>query len=346
MEIRFLGAESLGVRSLSLFIDLGARKIVIDPGVALGFYRRGLHPHPLQAVFSEIAKVRIVKALRSASDVVVTHLHGDHVPLYRANPFQLPLDVVRMVVQRKVFLWMKRFEDMSSLELARARHLIDCLGDRLVLRQGSHDDCVELLGPYSHGLEKSRVVGVVARLGSRTLVHLSDTQLLVDDVVKDVREHDPWILIVSGPPLYRYHGASRERLAEIARLNLAKLCSYADYVIVDHHLLRSVDGSMWLDEVRKEVGDRVMCVADFIGSPRLLLEAWREVLYETIPTNRRWFLEQSYTGCGEAIATYREIVEELVKNLPRETTVELDEVRRHLRELSTQFLDKDMDRRT
>ena len=46
MHIRILGAESLGVRGLSCVVKVEERKIVIDPGLALGYYRYGLLPHP------------------------------------------------------------------------------------------------------------------------------------------------------------------------------------------------------------------------------------------------------------------------------------------------------------
>ena len=56
MNLYLIGSESLGVRGLSCFIELNKRSVLIDPGVALGFTRFGLHPHPLQAAFSEISK--------------------------------------------------------------------------------------------------------------------------------------------------------------------------------------------------------------------------------------------------------------------------------------------------
>jgi hypothetical protein len=43
-----LGTESLGVRGLSCVIETRERKVVIDPGVALGYRRHALLPHPVQ----------------------------------------------------------------------------------------------------------------------------------------------------------------------------------------------------------------------------------------------------------------------------------------------------------
>jgi hypothetical protein len=42
MQIEILGTESLGVRGLSCLVEAGDRKIVIDPGLALGYNSIGL----------------------------------------------------------------------------------------------------------------------------------------------------------------------------------------------------------------------------------------------------------------------------------------------------------------
>lgn len=47
MHIQILGAESLGVRGLSCVVEVKG-KIVIDPGLALGYQRYRLPPHPAQ----------------------------------------------------------------------------------------------------------------------------------------------------------------------------------------------------------------------------------------------------------------------------------------------------------
>ena len=39
MNVEIIGAESLGVRGLCCFVETKDRKILIDPGVALGYVR-------------------------------------------------------------------------------------------------------------------------------------------------------------------------------------------------------------------------------------------------------------------------------------------------------------------
>ncbi|MFN2242099.1 MAG: MBL fold metallo-hydrolase, partial [Anaerolineae bacterium] len=81
MHIEIVGAESLGVRGLCCVVEIQDRKIVIDPGLALGYRREGLLPHPAQVVVGEQVRRRIVTALAGATDIVLSHFHGDHVPL-------------------------------------------------------------------------------------------------------------------------------------------------------------------------------------------------------------------------------------------------------------------------
>ena len=89
MNLTILGTESLGVRGLSCEVQVKDRKVVIDPGVALGYWRHGLLPHPAQVAVGEQVRWEIVTVLQEATDVVFSHFHGDHIPLPDANPYQL-----------------------------------------------------------------------------------------------------------------------------------------------------------------------------------------------------------------------------------------------------------------
>ena len=334
MVLYLIGCESLGVRGLSCFIKLGSRSVLIDPGVALGYTRYGLHPHPLQAAFSEISKVLLASFWRRATDIVVTHFHGDHVPLYNANPFQFPLKLVSKLNDRAL-LWVKDYGALTPCERTRFEKLSEYFKGRIVYANGEragNDELIEFSGTYPHGLSRSTQVMAV-RVGEppHCIVHLSDTQLLADGVVEKVRSWSPRVVVTDGPPLYRLSGVVRERVARKAASNALRLTDYADYVIIDHHVARSVEGMRWLDRLRREVGDRVMCAADYMGRPRLLLEAWRRVLYDVMSVPRDWFTASGYRGFGEAISSYGDVIEELVKRVPREVTLDELEVGRILK---------------
>ena len=97
MKIEIIGAESLGVRGLCCLVDAGGRRIVIDPGISLGFIRHRLLPHPVQIAAGQTIRQRIVDAVKSATDLVISHFHGDHIPLNDANPFQLSVQQLKTV---------------------------------------------------------------------------------------------------------------------------------------------------------------------------------------------------------------------------------------------------------
>ena len=335
MILYLIGCESLGVRGLSCFIKLGSQSVLIDPGVALGYTRYGLHPHPLQAAFSEITKVLLTSFWHRATDIVVTHFHGDHVPLYNANPFQLSLNLVKKLNDHAL-LWMKDYGELTPFERTRFEKLSEYFKSRIVYvndEYASNDGLIEFSGTYPHGLSRSTRVMVV-KVGEppHSIVHLSDTQLLADGVIDKVRSWSPRVVITDGPPLYRLSGAVRQSVARKAVSNALRLADYADYVIIDHHIARSIEGMRWLDRLRREVGNRIMCAADYMRRPRLLLEAWRRVLYNVIPVPRNWFIISEYSGFGKAISSYGDVIEELVKSIPREVTLDELEVKRILKD--------------
>jgi len=45
---------------------------------------------------------------------------------------------------------------------------------------------------------------------------------------------------------------------------------------------------MWLKRLSSETGKRVVCAADFMKKPQLLLEAWRKQLYKDMPVGKNW----------------------------------------------------------
>jgi len=266
----------------------------------------------------------------------VTHFHGDHVPLFNANPFQLPLNLVKKL-NKRALLWVKDYGALTPYERARFEKLSEHFKGRIVHVSGeftSSDELIEFSSTHPHGLNKgTRVMVVKVGEPPHSIVHLSDTQLLANGAIDKVRLWSPRVVITDGPPLYRLRGAVKESIARKAAGNALRLADYADYVIIDHHIARSIEGMKWLDRLRREVGDRIMCAADYMRRPRLLLEAWRRVLYNVIPVPRNWFIISGYTGFGEAVSSYGDVIERLVKEVPREVTLDEFEAKRVLKDV-------------
>lgn len=287
MRIEIIGAESLGVRGFCCFVETKNRKILIDPGIALGYRRHNLLPHPVQIAVDEKVQKRIVDAWSKSTDIVLSHFHGDHVPLADANPFQLNIN--RLVgLNPSVKIWTKGLSYCSPVEEKRAASLAGILHVGLISAEGKKDGPMTFSGPVPHG-ETNDVLETVMMTRieeDEVFVHAPDIQLLNDDTVSQIICWKPDIVLAGGPPIYLFR-LSDDQIKR-AWHNALRLCRAIDCVLLDHHLMRSREGLEWLKQLSLKTGKPVMCAADFMHRPRLLLEADRECLYEKMPVPDRW----------------------------------------------------------
>ncbi len=288
MHIGILGAESLGVRGLSCVVEVEGRKIVIDPGLALGYHRYGLLPHPAQVAVGEQVRRKIIAELKDATDVVMSHFHGDHVPLPDANPYQLRAHQVAPLC-RTVRFWTKGPEGLSYNMLRRKKSLCKVLDRDLPNAEGQKDGPLAFSLPVPHGERHGRLgMVMMTRIEDEgtVFVHASDIQLLDGEAVSLILDWEPNIVLAGGPPLYLSWLSSKRR--KRAWKNALRLACGVDTLILDHHLLRCKEGLSWLRRLSSETDHRVICAADFMERPRCLLEARREQLYAEMPVPKGW----------------------------------------------------------
>ena len=288
MSLEIIGSESLGVRSLCCQVTFQDRRIVIDPGVSLGYMRHGLLPHPLQIAEGRKVREKILHTLNNATDIVFSHFHGDHVPLLDANPYQLSIQSLPSRF-RELRCWSKSDVGLSTKMSKRFRGLSDLLGANMLNAEGISEGPLSFSRAVPHGVSNSNMGTLMMtriEMDNRVFVHASDIQLLDDSTVDRVIDWQPDIVLAAGPPLYLDRLSKFER--ERAWDNALRLVSNIDVVILDHHLMRSVEGEVWLDELSAAVGKKVYCAADFMGRPRQLLEAKRAQLYEKMPVPDGW----------------------------------------------------------
>ena len=288
MIIKILGTESLGVRGLSCVVQVKDRKIVIDPGIALGYRRLGLLPHPVQVAVGEQVRRKISIALQEATDVVLSHFHGDHIPLPDANPYQLNAHQVASLF-RKIHLWCKGPDGLSPHMASRRKALIEVLGRDLPVAEGQKNDMLEFSMPVPHGdlqIDCNSVMMTRIESEGHVFVHASDIQLLDSEAVAYILAWQPDIVLASGPPIYLTGLSLRQQRQ--AWENGSRLAHGVDTLILDHHLLRCEAGLRWLDQLACATGRHVLCAADIMGQTRCLLEARRTQLYEEIPVPKGW----------------------------------------------------------
>jgi len=296
MQIEILGTESLGVRGLCTVVRTKDRNVVIDPGVALGFRRHGLMPHPVQVIASEKTKELVIKALQDTTDIVISHYHGDHIPLVDANPYQLSVKRVAELCQRPRF-WTKGTKDLSYNQAHRAKALASSIGRTLTIAEGRSDGSLTFSSSVPHGERGGRGGNVMmtrVEENGKVFVHASDIQMLNDEAVNQIIAWQPNVVFASGPPIYLPSLTLEEQ--EDALRRTLRLVKSVDTLILDHHLMRSRKGEQWLDYVSSLTGHKVVCAADFMGRRRNPLEAERVLWYKKLPVPEGW--HRAY-ACGE-----------------------------------------------
>lgn len=295
MHIEILGSESLGVRGLCCFVRIPGRKVLIDPGIALGYMRHKLQPHPFQIAVEERIKRRILACWQQATDIVFSHFHGDHVPLADANPYQLHMNEV-IGLNPEAMFWTKPSSAFSSLEEKRAGDLASSLGVDFI-SGADPSGKIEFAGPFPHGPQTSSESVIMTRIeADKVFVHASDIQLLSGEAVSRILEWSPDVALVDGPPLYLARLSEKE--VNMAWENAIRLARGVDCLVLDHHLMRDRQGIEWLERLSRISGKIVMCSADFMRRPRMLLEADREDLYAQMPVPGHWHEDYSRTRGG------------------------------------------------
>ncbi len=278
MRIRIIGAESFGVRSMCCVVETASRRVVIDPGVALAPLRFGLPPHPVELKRAEAIREEILLEIGQATDIVVSHFHGDHTPLATPDPSQLLLsEFAKQLGAAKI--WIKSRHGNTKLMDKRYGDFVHLFGDRALDADGKDDGELAFSLPVLHG-KKGRGKVMMTRVVDRgsVFVHGSDIQLLDDEAVAQIITWKPDVVFVDGPPVYLGLPICERERAITSGRQLAKM---VHRVIIDHHLLRSQDGLYWLRQLGEESGGRVMSAADWEGGRPLLLEAQRRSLFRS-----------------------------------------------------------------
>jgi hypothetical protein len=262
-----------------------------------------LLPHPKQVAQGEQVRGKIVAALQAATDVVISHFHGDHIPLPEANPYQLNAHHVAPLF-RTIRLWSKGPDRLSAQMAARREVLIEIFGRDLPSAEGRKDGPLSFSLPVPHGdLQTSCGMVMMTRIEDEdgVFVHASDVQLLDSQTVTRILDWRPKIVLASGPPLYLASLSLRQR--QLAWENAMRLAHQVDTLILDHHLLRDETGLCWLDQLASTTGRCVLCAADYMDHPRCLLESRRVQLYKEMPVPEGW--HTAYANGDVDTSTYQ-----------------------------------------
>ena len=289
MNIEIIGSESLGVRGLCCFVRTDSKRILFDPGIALGFYRYGLLPHPFQVAVDERIQKKIIKRWSDATDIVISHFHGDHIPLVDANPYQFNAKKI-IGLNPKVKIWSKSLSHLSLMEKKRANELSLILKKDFIIGEGRKQGRVTFSEPMIHGEEGRRKVTVMMTKieeNGQVFVHAPGIELLNDRAISQILDWKPDIALVDGTPLY-LHNRLSGALIKKAWSNAKRLSQNINILILDHHIMRNYEGIKWIKRLSNETKNNVICAADFMKVPRMLLEARRRSLYRDMHVPVGW----------------------------------------------------------
>ncbi len=285
MRVIPLASESLGVRSLAVFVEASGLKILMDPGVALGPRRYGLPPAREEVETLHRMRKKIQAYARKADIVTISHYHYDHhTPFFEGLYESSSEEYAREVYSGKRLFIKHPRENINFSQRKRAWVFLknaEPIAGKVEFADGRSFDLGGLRLEFSpavpHGSEGSKLGFVVMTLiddGSWRLIHASDIQLLNRKAVEWIIEKNPDLLITGGPPTYLGPRAAGSWETGIKNLNEI-IRETNTQIILDHHIVRDKRYGEFFDELEK----RPKTFAGYLRVEDRPLEAYRRELH-------------------------------------------------------------------
>ena len=288
MLVRPLGEESLGVRSMSIYVEAKGLKIIIDPGASLAPFRFGLPPHPREFEALRRFRERLYDIVGKVDYLFISHYHRDHfTPPYQGlymgtGPRDYEIVYGGKVVFAKDYSSVNPSQRIRGIGLFKAvkgivREWIPCDG-KVIEINGTR---LVFSKPIPHGKEGSRtgyVVGLAIIDDDDSLAYVPDVQgPLPREAVEFIKAAKARTVIVGGFPAYLMGRVYNEDDLERSKANLVEIWNSVKpgRLIVAHHLLRVVN---WRDYIPR--GIEAQTYASMLGLSEDLLEARRRELYQ------------------------------------------------------------------
>jgi len=310
LKIRFtpVSSESLGVRSLCVYVETGDLRILLDAGVSLG-QRFFTTPHPLEYEALREARARI-RYYAAISDVVtISHYHFDHYTATWKNleakwSWSCYREAEKIYRGKTVFA--KDYRSSVNHSQRQRGYIFGKIAEDFVGEVKYTDSATYSIGgtqicftePLPHGEENTAlgyVIGLDITYNGETLSYYPDVQgPMVEYTLKRILEAKPETLIIGGPPIYLSGSKVGSEAVERGLSGLKMLVQEVPFTLLDHHIFRSEDGLEKLSILKgyaERSGHKVSTFAEYLGLENRLLEARRRRLFEEFPPTqefRRW----------------------------------------------------------
>jgi len=283
MKVIPVCSESLGVRSLAVFVETKDVKIFIDPSAALGM-RYGLEPSEEEWNALSYFKEKIRKMAEKCDVITISHYHYDH---YDPDEnFYEGKKVFAKDIKNNINKSQKvRGEGFKeNLQKFKNAELIYC--DSKIYEFGNTK--IKFSDPVPHGEEKTKLGFVLMTVVEEKqsdgkilkILHTSDIGGAVDEVSKNyIISEKPSLIIMDGISSYLAGYRIKRKDIEISRKNINEILEKTDgKLILDHHLLRDLNYKSYFPEVYTTYANRVKTFAEYLGTENNMLEARRKEL--------------------------------------------------------------------
>ncbi len=283
MKITPLVADSMGSRSMAVFVETKDENILIDPGASIAPLRFGLSPHPLEQWQLQKHVDRIRLFAESSQAVLISSYHSDH--FLAGHPEWM---------KNKILFLKNPNQNTTPNERKSAFHFLKAVNSMARELHFADDHSfsfgkTELLvsPPCFNGLEY--FIQVLIRSEGKAFLFSSGVQGFVSDATAEfMLRQKAEFLYLDGPVTYLQKSATKtDALAQsLERMRNIVLKTGARRIILDHHLMRDVHWKKHVEPFLKfglEHGVKIQTAAEFRGEETTLLEARRSLLYQNQP---------------------------------------------------------------
>ena len=280
MKVIPLAADSLGVRSMATYVEVGETGILIDPGATLAPTRFTLPPAAEEWDALRRANDRISAYASRAALVFVSHYHDDHFrsdPATYAGRAVLAKDPQRMVGAQQS-------RRGSALWDVLKEHARPTVADGYERKEHAME--LRVSSPLPHGVEATTMGYIVALsvtdpIERERFVFASDVQGPLSVVATAwIIQQRPTLLYLAGPPAY----IERDLGTPLIERGIDNLLRVVDKtgcrVIMDHHAVR--DAAFEARFERLWSTGRVVTAAAYLGLPLAALESRRRQLWTAV----------------------------------------------------------------
>ena len=282
MKITPLAFDSFSVRSMATLVEIGSKKVLLDPGIAVGPRRFGVEPSREEIIALDRDRRAIIKALGDVDIITISHYHFDHHPYYDDLEFNEAAYTGKVVLA-------KDFRNNITAGQKRRHAVFQRVAEPLA-REISYVDGRDLnfegvrfsfSKAVPHGSHDKGHVLMTTVSRKEKLMHCSDIHGCVDDETADIIiANNPDYIIMGGPPTYllgtRFSKDDLEKA--VANINNILDKSKVKKLVLDHHLLRDLRYKKYVWKLFDD--SRVMTAAEFVGREDMQLEARRKEFLE------------------------------------------------------------------